>query len=171
MSQTTDRPQSQQSRTQSRQAVAMTVAGVDLVVINEPTSAVAEAYRSLRASIKFAGLLPPVRSILIGDAGTEGQHSEAAANLGTRGSRVADGSFGQQRAPLAAFAAERVGPIGRRQREDPGARPLPIAAVDQQLPGCARHDVVGQRCALGVARFVRQTVAHGQQTDVGVGGR
>lgn len=81
MSQTTDRPQSQQNRSHSRQAVGMTGAGVDLVVVNKPTSAVAEAYRSLRASIKFAGLLPPVRSILIGDAGTDGQHSAAAANL------------------------------------------------------------------------------------------
>lgn len=54
---------------------------IELAVVREPDSAVAEAYRSLRSTVKFAGVVPPVRSVLIADAGTNGQHVSAAANL------------------------------------------------------------------------------------------
>ncbi|MDI3339324.1 MAG: CpsD/CapB family tyrosine-protein kinase [Sphaerobacter sp.] len=54
---------------------------VDLVLVTDPASPVAEAYRSLRATVKFARVEPPVRAVAIVDAGTGGQHAEAAANL------------------------------------------------------------------------------------------
>lgn len=54
---------------------------IDLTVVTSPASAAAEAYRSLRSTVKFAGGEPPVRSLLVADAGTGGQHSAVAANL------------------------------------------------------------------------------------------
>lgn len=54
---------------------------VDLVIVTDPASRVAEAYRSLRATVKFSHLQPPVRSVLIADTDTGGQHSHTAANL------------------------------------------------------------------------------------------
>lgn len=54
---------------------------VDLVVLSDPESPVAEAYRSLRSTVKFANVEPPVRSVAIADAGSNGQHAIAAANL------------------------------------------------------------------------------------------
>ncbi|CCF84256.1 CpsD/CapB family tyrosine-protein kinase [Nitrolancea hollandica] len=54
---------------------------IDLTVVTSPASATAEAYRSLRSTVKFAGGEPPVRSLLVADAGTGGQHSAVAANL------------------------------------------------------------------------------------------
>lgn len=53
----------------------------NVAVIASPTSRVAEAYRSLRSTVKFANVEPPIRTILMADAGTGGQHSAAAANL------------------------------------------------------------------------------------------
>lgn len=53
----------------------------DLAVLTAPTSPAAEAYRSLRSTVKFANVDPPVRTLLIADAGTDGQHSTVAANL------------------------------------------------------------------------------------------
>jgi capsular exopolysaccharide synthesis family protein len=52
-----------------------------LTLLSNPDSAAAEAYRSLRASVKFAGVQPAIRSVLIADAGSSGQHSAVAANL------------------------------------------------------------------------------------------
>ncbi len=54
---------------------------IDLTVVTSPASAAAEAYRSLRSTVKFAGGEPPLRSLLVADAGTGGQHSAVAANL------------------------------------------------------------------------------------------
>lgn len=54
---------------------------IDLTVVASPESAAAEAYRSLRSTVKFVGGEPPVRSLLVADAGTSGQHSAVAANL------------------------------------------------------------------------------------------
>ena len=54
---------------------------VDLAVVASPASATAEAYRSLRSTVKFAGGEPPIRSLLVADAGTGGQHGAVAANL------------------------------------------------------------------------------------------
>ena len=53
----------------------------ELIVVTQPASPAAEAYRSLRATIKFAGLIPPLRALLLADAGTAGQHPVTAANL------------------------------------------------------------------------------------------
>lgn len=53
----------------------------NLTLLANPASATAEAYRSLRASVKFAGVKPSVRSVLVADAGSKGQHSIVAANL------------------------------------------------------------------------------------------
>lgn len=52
-----------------------------LTLLANPASPTAEAYRSLRASVKFAGAKPSVRSVLVADAGSNGQHSAVAANL------------------------------------------------------------------------------------------
>lgn len=70
MSQIRNLPQSQQQ-----------TGAIDLTVVTSPASATAEAYRSLRSTVKFAGGEPPVRSLLVADAGTGGQHSAVAANL------------------------------------------------------------------------------------------
>lgn len=67
-----------QDRTSEGQRPATATA---LTLLAKPASATAEAYRSLRASVKFAGVKPSVRSVLIADAGSKGQHSEVAANL------------------------------------------------------------------------------------------
>src|SRR5690606_6466314 len=53
----------------------------DLAVLTAPTSPAAEADRSLRSTVTFANVAPPVRTLLIADAGTDGQHSTVAANL------------------------------------------------------------------------------------------
>lgn len=70
------------SQTQDRTSEGQRPATVNgLTLLTNPASATAEAYRSLRASVKFAGVKPSVRSVLIADAGSKGQHSEVAANL------------------------------------------------------------------------------------------
>ena len=58
-----------------------TTAAPRLVVVDEPAAPVAEAYRSLRATVKFSSLMPPPRALLLADAGTGGQHPTVAANL------------------------------------------------------------------------------------------
>src|SRR5579875_1559707 len=67
---------------EGRESKLATNRAVDLVVLSDPESPVAEAYRSLRSTVKFANVEPPVRSVAIADAGTGGQHAAAAANLG-----------------------------------------------------------------------------------------
>jgi non-specific protein-tyrosine kinase len=70
------------SQTQDRTSEGQRPATANaLTLLANPASATAEAYRSLRASVKFAGVKPSVRSVLIADAGSKGQHSEVAANL------------------------------------------------------------------------------------------
>lgn len=54
---------------------------VDLAVVTAPTAPVAEAYRTLRSSVKFADVTPPIHSLAIADSGTGGQHAVVAANL------------------------------------------------------------------------------------------
>lgn len=66
---------------EDRESKLATNRAVDLVVLSDPESPVAEAYRSLRSTVKFANVEPPVRSVAIADAGTSGQHAAAAANL------------------------------------------------------------------------------------------
>jgi len=69
------------SQTQDRAPIQTWVAVPGLTVVSDPTSPVAEAYRTLRSSIKFADVKPPVHSIAIADSGTGGQHAAVAANL------------------------------------------------------------------------------------------
>jgi len=70
------------SQTQDRTSEGQRPAtATNLTLLANPDSATAEAYRSLRASVKFAGVKPSVRSVLVADAGSKGQHSEVAANL------------------------------------------------------------------------------------------
>lgn len=54
---------------------------VDLAVVTDPASPAAEAYRSLRSTVKFADTDPPTRSLLIADVTRNGQHTVVAANL------------------------------------------------------------------------------------------
>lgn len=53
----------------------------NLTILSDPASPAAEAYRSLRASVKFADVQPPIHSVLIADTGSGDQHSTIAANL------------------------------------------------------------------------------------------
>lgn len=55
----------------------------DLAVLAQPDSPQAEAYRALRASIKFAGGAHPARSILLADAGAGDERATIAANVAT----------------------------------------------------------------------------------------
>ena len=56
---------------------------VSLTMISDPTSPAAEAYRSLRASVKFADVQPSIHSVLVADTGRGAEHSMIAANLAT----------------------------------------------------------------------------------------
>ncbi|MBX5445139.1 CpsD/CapB family tyrosine-protein kinase [Sphaerobacter sp.] len=69
------------SQIQERAESQTRVGGIDLAIVANPASAVAEAYRSLRSTVKFARFEPAVRSLAIADAGTGGQHTDVAANL------------------------------------------------------------------------------------------
>ena len=64
-----------------------------LAVVAQPTSPAAEAYRSLRAAIVFAGGNRSLRSVLVAEAGSGGDSPEVAANvaaaLALAGDRVA----------------------------------------------------------------------------------
>jgi Mrp family chromosome partitioning ATPase len=52
-----------------------------LVVVQSPNSDAAQAYRSVRETIRHAQSTSPVRSILLADAGSNDQTGEAAANI------------------------------------------------------------------------------------------
>jgi capsular exopolysaccharide synthesis family protein len=64
----------------------------DLVAITEPSSGAAEAYRSLRTSVKFLGLDTPLRTVLVTSAAASEGKTVTAANLAAvlaqRGDRV-----------------------------------------------------------------------------------
>ncbi len=53
----------------------------NLTMLSDPASAAAEAYRSLRASVKFADVEPPIHSVLVADTTSGDQHCAIAANL------------------------------------------------------------------------------------------
>lgn len=53
-----------------------------LVALRNPRSAAAEAYRTLRTSIQFAGLDQPVRSVLVTSASQGDGKTTVAANIG-----------------------------------------------------------------------------------------
>ena len=57
------------------------VATLDLAVLNAPESAEAEAFRALRANIKFAGGADAPRVILLADTGAGATRPTVAANL------------------------------------------------------------------------------------------
>lgn len=69
-----------------------TDASVDLVTVGDPSSPAAEAYRSLRTSVKFLALDASVRTILVTSAAASEGKTVTAANLATvlaqRGDRV-----------------------------------------------------------------------------------
>lgn len=71
------------SQSQGRTLVADSRASTSsrLTMLSDPSSRAAEAYRSLRASVKFADVHPPVRSVLLADTGSGDQHYALAANL------------------------------------------------------------------------------------------
>jgi protein-tyrosine kinase len=54
---------------------------LDLVVIREPDSAGAQAYRSVRETLRHARSEAPLRSLLLADAGSDVRTGEAAANI------------------------------------------------------------------------------------------
>jgi Mrp family chromosome partitioning ATPase len=53
----------------------------DLVVVREPDSPGAQAYRSVRETLRHAQTDVPVRSLLLADAGSGDQTGEASANI------------------------------------------------------------------------------------------
>jgi Mrp family chromosome partitioning ATPase len=53
----------------------------DLVVVQSPDSDAAQAYRSVRETLRHARADVPIRSILLADAGSNDQTGEAAANI------------------------------------------------------------------------------------------
>jgi polysaccharide biosynthesis transport protein len=67
-------------------------AAIDLISVTKPTSPAAEAYRSLRTSVKFLGLESSVKTILVTSAGASEGKTVTAANLAAvlsqRGDRV-----------------------------------------------------------------------------------
>jgi Mrp family chromosome partitioning ATPase len=58
-----------------------TTSPLGLVVVQEPESDAAQAYRSVRETIRFARTDSPIRSVLLADAGSRDQLGEAAANI------------------------------------------------------------------------------------------
>jgi Mrp family chromosome partitioning ATPase len=55
----------------------------ELVVVQSPDSDAAQAYRSVRETLRHAKSDTPIRSILLADAGSDDQTGEAAANIAT----------------------------------------------------------------------------------------
>jgi capsular exopolysaccharide synthesis family protein len=53
----------------------------NLVVVNDPESAVAEAYRGLRATLKYTRAEPRVQTMLLVDTGSGEHGAQASANL------------------------------------------------------------------------------------------
>ena len=131
------------SQTQDQAARRNVVAGAplgkpDLVVVAQPSSAAAEAYRSLRATVKFTELLPPLHTILIADAGTEGQHPGVTANLAAAlalgGDRVTvvDAAIGNPGLHQLFGLANDTG-VGEWLAAGDGTAPLPL--VETGVPG------------------------------------
>jgi Mrp family chromosome partitioning ATPase len=61
---------------------ASTASGARLVVMRSPDSEAAQAYRSVRETLRHAQGAKPIRSILLADAGSRDSIGEAAANIG-----------------------------------------------------------------------------------------
>ncbi len=56
-------------------------ASSNLTIMSDPASPAAEAYRSLRASVRFADVQPAIHSVLVAATSSGDQHSAIAANL------------------------------------------------------------------------------------------
>jgi Mrp family chromosome partitioning ATPase len=54
----------------------------DLIVVREPDSEAAQAYRSVRETLRHANGEQPIRSVLLADCGSRDRAGEAAANIG-----------------------------------------------------------------------------------------
>lgn len=67
---------------QTSQTRAPSVLTPDLVVVRLPDSDGAQAYRSVRETLRHTRSESPIRSILLADAGSDDQAGEAAANIG-----------------------------------------------------------------------------------------
>jgi capsular exopolysaccharide synthesis family protein len=65
----------------------------DLAMLSQPTSQVAEAFRALRANLKFAGGEKPPRAILLADTGTGEGRALVAANLAVALAQAGDATL------------------------------------------------------------------------------
>jgi capsular exopolysaccharide synthesis family protein len=83
---------STQARTGSTSTMAAGRAP-DLAVLNAPESPAAEAFRALRANIKFAGGENPPRAILLADAGAGAERPAIAANLAAALAQAGDATL------------------------------------------------------------------------------
>lgn len=107
---------------------------MNLITLNEPRSAVAEAYQSLRTSLEFSSLEKPVRSILVAAVDSSADKSTAVANLAVvmaqAGDRVilVDGDLRQPRQHEIFGIANGSGLS--QWLESGGAPPLQKSAVD-----------------------------------------
>lgn len=107
---------------------------MNLITLNEPRSAVAEAYQSLRTSLEFSSLEKPVRSILVAAVDGGADKATTVANLAVvmaqAGDRVilVDGDLRQPRQHEIFGVANSSGLS--QWLESGGAPPLQKSAVD-----------------------------------------
>ena len=107
---------------------------MNLITLNEPRSAVAEAYQSLRTSLEFSSLEKLVRSILVASVDGSTDKATASANLAVvmaqAGDRVilVDGDLRQPR-QHEIFGFANTGGLSQ-WLESGGAPPLQKSAID-----------------------------------------
>lgn len=107
---------------------------MNLITLNEPRSAVAEAYQSLRTSLEFSGLEKLVRSILVAVVDGSTDKATAAANLAVvmaqAGDRVilVDGDLRQPR-QHEIFGVANSGGLSQ-WLEEGGTPPLQKSTID-----------------------------------------
>ena len=107
---------------------------MNLITLNEPRSAVAEAYQSLRTSLEFSSLEKLVRSILVASVDGSTDKATASANLAVvmaqAGDRVilVDGDLRQPRQHEIFGVANTTGLS--QWLESGGAPPLQKSAID-----------------------------------------
>jgi capsular exopolysaccharide synthesis family protein len=124
--------------TQARNDVRTGGRTPDLAVLNAPESPAAEAFRALRANIKFAGGESPARTILLADAGTGAERPTIAANLAAALAQAGDTTLLID-ADLRQPALHRLFGLGNEEgvstflRDGRGALPLVPTAVPQLM--------------------------------------
>jgi Mrp family chromosome partitioning ATPase len=126
----------------------------DLVVVRTPESEGAQAYRSVRETLRHARRGEPIRSVLLADAGSRDHAGEAAANIGA--------SFALNGDPTVLVDVDSSNPVlhqvlntpvspgliewlsGRPSADNPGPEPF-STAVDNLavLPPGAAQDPTG----------------------------